>query len=46
MKIMKTLIKLSSKGPVLFKQVRSGVDNEEFVCYKFRSMTQSDNADA
>jgi undecaprenyl-phosphate galactose phosphotransferase/putative colanic acid biosynthesis UDP-glucose lipid carrier transferase len=40
------LIKLSSKGPILFKQVRSGVDNEEFICYKFRSMTQSDNADA
>jgi len=39
------LIKLSSKGPVLFKQVRSGVDNMEFICYKFRSMTQSDNAD-
>ena len=39
------LIKLSSKGPILFKQVRSGVDNEEFLCYKFRSMTQSDNSD-
>jgi len=44
--IIAILIKLSSKGPILFKQVRSGVDNEEFVCYKFRSMTQSDNADA
>ncbi len=39
------LIKLSSKGPVLFKQARSGVDNEEFICYKFRSMAQSDSAD-
>jgi len=39
------LIKLSSKGPVLFKQVRSGVDNMEFMCYKFRSMTQSVDAD-
>lgn len=44
--IIAMLIKLSSKGPVLFKQVRSGVDNEGFICYKFRSMTQSDNADA
>ncbi len=35
------LIKLSSRGPVLFKQVRSGVGNTEFICYKFRSMTQS-----
>jgi Undecaprenyl-phosphate glucose phosphotransferase len=44
--IIAILIKLSSKGPILFKQVRSGVDNEEFICYKFRSMTQSDNADS
>ena len=43
--IIAILIKLSSKGPVLFKQVRSGVDNEAFVCYKFRSMRQSDDAD-
>ncbi|MDC0249419.1 undecaprenyl-phosphate glucose phosphotransferase [Flavobacteriales bacterium] len=42
--IIAIIIKLSSKGPVLFKQVRSGVDNEEFLCYKFRSMSQSDNA--
>jgi putative colanic acid biosynthesis UDP-glucose lipid carrier transferase len=39
------LIKLSSKGPVLFKQSRSGVNNEEFLCYKFRSMTMSAEAD-
>ena len=43
--IIATLIKLSSKGPVLFKQLRSGVNNEEFLCYKFRSMTLSSNAD-
>ena len=30
------LIKISSKGPVLFKQVRSGLNNEEFMCFKFR----------
>jgi Undecaprenyl-phosphate glucose phosphotransferase len=40
------LIKLSSKGPVLFKQARSGVGNMEFMCYKFRSMTQSVEADS
>ena len=39
------LIKLSSKGPVLFKQKRSGLDNKEFWCYKFRSMSQNINAD-
>ena len=43
--IIAILIKLSSKGPVLFKQLRSGVNNEEFLCYKFRSMTLSSNAD-
>ena len=44
--IIAILIKLSSKGPILFKQVRSGVNNEEFVCYKFRSMTVTDDADS
>ena len=43
--IIAVLIKLSSKGPVLFKQSRSGVNNEEFLCYKFRSMTMSEGAD-
>ena len=43
--IIAMLIKLSSKGPVLFKQARSGVENVEFLCYKFRSMTQSVEAD-
>jgi putative colanic acid biosysnthesis UDP-glucose lipid carrier transferase len=43
--IIAILVKLSSKGPILFKQMRSGVDNKEFICYKFRSMTQSINAD-
>ena len=40
------LIKLSSKGPVLFKQLRSGVNNEDFLCYKFRSMAITDDADS
>ena len=38
------LIKISSKGPVLFKQPRSGIDNKEFICYKFRSMAQTNEA--
>lgn len=32
------LIKLNSKGPVFFQQLRNGLNNEEFYCYKFRSM--------
>lgn len=32
------LIKLTSKGPVFFKQERWGINNKRFVCYKFRSM--------
>ncbi|MGE4423614.1 MAG: TIGR03013 family XrtA/PEP-CTERM system glycosyltransferase [Pseudodesulfovibrio sp.] len=33
-------IKLDSPGPVLFKQVRVGKADENFVIYKFRSMRQ------
>ena len=39
------LIKLSSRGPVLFKQERSGLNNEIFLCYKFRSMRLSNDSD-
>ncbi|WP_265768061.1 sugar transferase [Fodinibius salsisoli] len=31
-------IKLSSNGPVIFKQERTGFDGEIFDCYKFRTM--------
>lgn len=31
-------IKLSSKGPIIFKQERSGKDEKPFVLYKFRTM--------
>lgn len=31
-------IKLTSKGPVVFKQERWGLNNKLIVCYKFRSM--------
>jgi len=36
--IMALLIKLESKGPVFFKQSRPGFDEQEFFCFKFRSM--------
>ena len=38
-------IKLSSPGPVFFKQKRTGYEGKEFWCYKFRSMHQSADAD-
>jgi Undecaprenyl-phosphate glucose phosphotransferase len=38
-------VKLSSKGPVFFKQKRSGLNNREFNCYKFRSMRVNAEAD-
>lgn len=31
-------IKISSKGPVLFKQERWGLNNKKITCYKFRTM--------
>lgn len=39
------LIKLESKGPVFFKQVRNGLKNNEFSCLKFRSMYINPDAD-
>lgn len=36
--LLALLIKLESKGPVFFKQSRPGLNEQEFFCYKFRSM--------
>jgi putative colanic acid biosynthesis UDP-glucose lipid carrier transferase len=38
-------VKLSSPGPVLFKQRRYGLDGQEIVVYKFRSMTVTEDDD-
>ncbi len=43
--IFAIIIKLTSKGPVIFKQKRSGKVNTDFWCYKFRTMYVNDNAD-
>lgn len=43
--LLAILIKLSSPGPVFFRQKRNGLDNQEFFCYKFRSMRVNSNAD-
>jgi putative colanic acid biosynthesis UDP-glucose lipid carrier transferase len=38
-------VKLSSRGPVLFKQRRYGLNGEEILVYKFRSMTVCEDGD-
>jgi exopolysaccharide biosynthesis polyprenyl glycosylphosphotransferase len=38
--IIMFLIKVTSKGPVLYKQIRIGKNGKQFVMYKFRSMIQ------
>ena len=42
--IISLLIKKESKGPVFFKQIRNGINYEEFYCFKFRSMFVNDDA--
>lgn len=43
--LLAILIKLDSKGPIFFKQRRNGLNYEEFICYKFRSMRLNPIAD-
>jgi putative colanic acid biosysnthesis UDP-glucose lipid carrier transferase len=38
-------VKLSSPGPVFFKQRRYGLNGQEIVVYKFRSMTVAEDGD-
>jgi putative colanic acid biosysnthesis UDP-glucose lipid carrier transferase len=42
--ILAILIKLNSKGPVFFVQLRSGKNNEPFRCFKFRSLRMNEEA--
>jgi len=43
--LLAIMVKLSSRGPVFFKQMRLGKDNKEFVCWKFRSMRMNKESD-
>lgn len=43
--ILWVLVKLESKGPLIFKQQREGLNGNKFVCYKFRSMKINDLSD-
>jgi putative colanic acid biosynthesis UDP-glucose lipid carrier transferase len=40
------LIFLESRGPIFFKQARTGKNNQPFMCLKFRSMKPNKDADA
>jgi putative colanic acid biosynthesis UDP-glucose lipid carrier transferase len=42
--LMALIIKWESKGPVVFKQKRSGINNQDFDCYKFRSMAVNEES--
>ncbi|WP_235013363.1 undecaprenyl-phosphate glucose phosphotransferase [Colwellia marinimaniae] len=42
---MSIAIKITSRGPILFKQTRYGIDGKAIEVWKFRSMTVMENAD-
>src|SRR5688572_4150177 len=41
MAMIAAAIRLSSRGPVLFRQERIGLRGQPFMCFKFRTMTHS-----
>ena len=43
--VIAVAIKLDSKGPVLFKQRRYGIDGREIIVWKFRTMTVMEDGD-
>ena len=36
-------VKATSRGPILFRQARAGLNGEPFECFKFRTMVHGDN---
>ena len=43
--LIATGIKITSRGPVIFRQRRYGLDGQEIIVYKFRSMTVTEDSD-
>jgi putative colanic acid biosysnthesis UDP-glucose lipid carrier transferase len=43
--IIALAVKISSPGPVFFKQKRTGINNKSFWCYKFRTMRVNNDSD-
>lgn len=43
--ILAIIIKIDSKGPVFFKQIRDGEKGKQFYCFKLRSMRINNEAD-
>jgi putative colanic acid biosynthesis UDP-glucose lipid carrier transferase len=43
--ILAILIKLDSRGPVFFRQKRTGIDAKTFDCFKLRTMSVNKNCD-
>lgn len=43
--IVALIIRIQSPGPIFFKQKRTGVSGNDFICYKFRSMHVNKDAD-
>ena len=43
--ILFVLVKLESKGPLLFRQKREGINGSEFTCYKLRSMKLNEQSE-
>lgn len=39
------LIKISSKGPIIFRQQRTGLHGKVFTCFKFRTMVLNDDSE-
>lgn len=46
MVVIATLVRLTSPGPVIFRQRRYGLDGQEITVYKFRTMTVTEDGDS